>query len=112
MPADDSTVAFMRLKRAVDAVDETLPDRGRVEQILPNVAERRRRLKKQVHIRDLDGQIASECPRVHLPLVQIIGDLLPVYVDRVAPVSRIPAPSISDRSSRHVQPLQRAALRR
>ena len=88
MPADDSTVAFMRLKRAVDAVDETLPDSGRVEQIVPNVAERRRRLKKQVHIRDLDGQIASECPRVHLPLVQINGDLLPVYVDRVALVIR------------------------
>ena len=88
MPADDSTVASMRLKRAVDAVDETLPDSGRVEQILPNVAERRRRLKKQVHIRDLDGQIASECPRVHLPLVQINGDLLPVYVDRVALVIR------------------------
>ena len=46
----------MRLKRAVDAVDETLPDSGRVEQILPNVAERKRRLKEQVHIRDMDGQ--------------------------------------------------------
>lgn len=33
VPADDSTVAFMRLKRAVDAVDETLPDSGRVEQM-------------------------------------------------------------------------------
>ena len=88
MPADDSTVAFMRLKRAVDAVDETLPDRGRVEQILPNVAERKRRLKEQVPIRDVDGQIASECPRVHRPLVQINGDLFPVYVDRVALVTR------------------------
>jgi hypothetical protein len=80
VPADDSTVAFMRLKRAVDAVDETLPDSGRVEQILPNVAERKRRLKEQVHIRDVDGQITSECPRVHRPLVQINGDLFPVYV--------------------------------
>ena len=88
MPADDSTVAFMRLKRAVDAVDETLPDSGRVEQILPNVAERKRRLKEQVPIRDVDGQIASERPRVHRPLVQINGDLLPVYVDRVALVTR------------------------
>src|SRR3954447_7924517 len=61
VPADDSTVAFMRLKRAVDAVDETLPDSGRVEQMLPNVAERKRRLKEQVRIRDVDGQIASEC---------------------------------------------------
>ena len=33
VPADDSTVAFMRLKRAVNAVDETLPDSGRVEQM-------------------------------------------------------------------------------
>ena len=88
MPADNSTVASMRLKRAVGAVDETLPDSGRLEQILPNVAERRRRLKKQVHIRDLDGQIASERPRVHRPLVQINGDLFPVYVDRVALVTR------------------------
>src|SRR5262249_31257066 len=78
----------MRLKRAVDAVDETLPDSGRVEQILPNVAERKRRLKEQVRIRDVDGQIASECPRVQRPLVQINGDLFPVYVDRVALVSR------------------------
>lgn len=78
VPADDSTVAFMRLKRAVDAVDETLPDSGRVEQMLPNVAERKRRLKEQVRIRDVDGQIASECPRVHRPLVQINGDLFPV----------------------------------
>jgi len=84
VPADESTVAFMRLKRAVDAVDETLPDSGRVEQMLPNVAERKRRLKEQVRIRDVDGQIASECPRVHRPLVQINGDLFPVYVDRVA----------------------------
>ena len=84
VPADDSTVAFMRLKRAVDAVDETLPDSGRVEQMLPNVAERKRRLKEQVRIRHVDGQIASECPRVHRPLVQINGDLFPVYVDRVA----------------------------
>ena len=84
MPADESTVAFMRLKRAVDAVDETLPDGGRVEQMLPNVAECKRRLKEQVRIGDLDGQIASECPRVHRPLVQINGDLFPVYVDRVA----------------------------
>ena len=88
VPADDSTVAFMRLKRAVRAVDETLPDRVRVEQILPNVAERKRRLKEQVRIRDVDGQIASECPRVHRPLVQINGDLFPVYVDRVALVTR------------------------
>ena len=51
VPADESTVAFMRLKRAVDAVDETLPDSGRVEQMLPNVAERKRRLKEQVRIR-------------------------------------------------------------
>src|SRR6516162_2614026 len=94
MPADDSTVASMRLKRAVDAVDEALPDSGRLEQILPNVAERRRRLKKQVHIRDLDGQIASECPRVHLPLVQINGDLLPVYVDGVALFIRRPPPQV------------------
>ena len=88
MPADDSTVASMRLKRAVDAVYETLPDSGGVEQILPNVAERKRRLKEQVPIRDVDGQIASECPRAHRPLVQINGDLLPVYVDRVALVTR------------------------
>lgn len=60
MPADDSTVAFMPLKRAVDAVDETLPDSGRVEQMFPNVAERKRRLKEQVRIRHVDGQIASE----------------------------------------------------
>src|SRR5215468_2790823 len=78
----------MRLKRAVDAVDETLPDSGRVAQILPNVAERKRRLKEQVHICDVDGQIASECPRMHRPLVQINGDLFPVYVDRVALVTR------------------------
>ena len=41
VPADESTVAFMRLKRAVDAVDETLPDSGRVEQMfqmLPSVS--------------------------------------------------------------------------
>src|SRR5215471_21535928 len=86
--ADDSTVAFMSLKRAVDLVDETLPDRVRVEQILPNVAERKRRLKEQVRIRDVDGQIASECPRVHRALIQINGDLFPVYVDRVALVAR------------------------
>src|SRR5215813_15086627 len=78
----------MCLKRAVDLVDETLPDRVRVEQILPNVAERERRLKEQVRIRDVDGQIASECPRVHRPLVQINGDLFPVYVDGVALVTR------------------------
>lgn len=48
VPADDSTVAFMRLKRAVDAVDQTLPDSGQVEQMLPNVAERKGRLKEQV----------------------------------------------------------------
>ena len=89
MPADDSTVAFMRLKRAVDAVDETLPDGGRVaKKILQHVAERRRRLKEQVPIRDVDGQIASECPRMHRALVQINGDLFPVYVDRVALVTR------------------------
>ena len=64
VPADDNTVAFMRLKRAVDAVDETLPDSGRVEQILPNVAERKRRLKEQVHIRDVDAKLlpnVQEC---------------------------------------------------
>jgi len=44
VPADDSTVAFMCLKRAVDVIDEILPDRVRVEQILPNVAKRKRRL--------------------------------------------------------------------
>ena len=69
----------MRLKRAVDAVEE---------QILPNVAERKRRLKEQVHIRYVDGQIASERPRVHRPLVEINGDLFSVYVDRVALVTR------------------------
>ena len=88
MPADDSTVAFMRLKRTVRAVDETLPDSGRVEQMLPKVAECKRRLKEQVRVRDVDGQIASECPRVHRPLVQINGDRFPVYVDRVALVTR------------------------
>ena len=87
VPADDSAVAFMRLKRAVDLVDETLPDKVRVEQILPNVAERKRRLKEQVRVRDVDGQIASECPRVHRLLVQINGDLF-VYVDRVELVTR------------------------
>jgi len=88
VPADDSTVAFMRHKRAIDAVDETLPDGGRVaKKILQHVAERRRRLKKQMPIRDVDSQIASECPRVHRLLVQINGDLF-VYVDRVELVTR------------------------
>ena len=41
----------------------------------------------------MDGQIASQCPRLHRLLVQINGDLFPVYVDRVALVKRMwPAP--------------------
>ena len=78
----------MRHKRAIDAVDETLPDGGRVaKKILQHVAKRRRRLKEQVPIRDVDSQIASECPRVHRLLVQINGDLF-VYVDRGELVTR------------------------
>src|SRR6516225_2137655 len=78
----------MRHKRAIDAVDETVPDGGRVaKKILQHVAKRRRRLKEQVPIRDVDSQIASECPRVHRLLIQINGDLF-VYVDRVELVTR------------------------
>src|SRR6516225_6431034 len=78
----------MRHKRAIDAVDETVPDGGRVaKKILQHVAKRRRRLKEQVPIRDVDSQIASECPRMHRLLVQINGDLF-VYVNRVELVTR------------------------
>ena len=58
------------------------------QQVAEAYAERRRRLKKQVPIRDVDSQIASERPRVHRLLVQINGDLFPVYVDRVELVTR------------------------
>jgi hypothetical protein len=88
VPADDSTVAFMRHKRAIDAVDDTLPDGGRVaKKILQHIAKRWRRLKEQMPIRGVDGQIASECPRAHRLLVQINGDLF-VYADRVELVTR------------------------
>jgi hypothetical protein len=79
-----------------------LPDGGRVEQILPNVDERKRRLKEQVHIRDVDGQIASECPRVHRPLVQMAGQRSGLMLSStfVLMGARQPAPVAQARRSR------------